>query len=430
MSKVKIKKFKNGAVLIYRKRNGSNHTAVNIGFNAGSKDNDKNGVAHFLEHMLFNGTNNLTKQEIDEKNEKLCFVNAFTSNHCIMVNFKKSNKVIDKAFEFASDILINTKFDETYLDKEKGVIIEEYRMRNEKCKHDVRYQHGILASTKHYTFVKSLGTPEDINTITIQDLQEYKDKYFVAQNFIASIVGKISFGKAKKLVKKHIFPNLKSNPEFNTIERTFDYDKPEGYQVYKNDEDKVNMVLSFKFYEPQEEAKKNYNYAVICHFLKRNKDSMFVRLREKGLVYSASPEVSSADNTGLFSIYTSSSKDKIKEILSTISETLKDIKNGAIKQEELDACIQNLKYSRDEGNPISYRQASENYIFDYSYYHKIEIIKDKQRDKWMKNATIDTVKETANKIFDKKTPLYVTFMGNIEKTDVPTLKEIKKILDL
>ena len=108
MSKPKVITFKNGAILVYRKDTRNDYSSIRVGFNAGHMVNTHNGIAHFLEHMLFKKTKLHDKDELVEIKEKIIpNLNAFTSIDFMLLDFIRTNKLFSKAMELALEGTFN-----------------------------------------------------------------------------------------------------------------------------------------------------------------------------------------------------------------------------------------------------------------------------------------------------------------------------------
>ena len=132
--KYKVISLPGGGKLLYKKAKSGNATSAYIGFYAGS-DYEKNGLPHFVEHMLFNGTKNRTRDQIKEDRTSICFLNAATGRDCLFAFFTQSNKNINACFEYMSDLLLNSTFPSDDIAGEAGVVLEEKMMKINKEKY-------------------------------------------------------------------------------------------------------------------------------------------------------------------------------------------------------------------------------------------------------------------------------------------------------
>ncbi len=142
--------------------------------NAGSilEDDDQQGLAHFVEHMAFNGTKNFPKQEIVTFMESIGMrfgpsVNAFTSFdetvYMLQVPTDKPD-VLDKAFLILEDWAHNVSFDPAEIDKERGVVIEEWRLRRGAGARMQDQQFPVLLKGSRYAERLPIGDDRDPQT--------------------------------------------------------------------------------------------------------------------------------------------------------------------------------------------------------------------------------------------------------------------------
>ena len=199
--KNKIIKLKNGGRLVYVRSKFNKSTAIEVGFCVGASKDKKKGVAHFLEHTLFKKTKIRTNKDINRDRNKIAFLNASTGMDFLVLKFARTNKLIEKSFEFASDILTNSVVDDEYMQAEKGVICEELNMTLDNEKHDVFVYNYMQASSKARFASSIVGeSEENINSISFADLLNFKKKHFIGNNFVVSAVSSLSLSKIKKLV--------------------------------------------------------------------------------------------------------------------------------------------------------------------------------------------------------------------------------------
>src|SRR5699024_10502117 len=153
---------------------------------------ENNGISHFLEHMLFKGTKKRTAQQIAEAFDSIGGqVNAFTSKEytCYYA------RVIDTHKEFALDVLsdmfFNSSFDETELEREKKVVLEEIKMYEDTPDDNV---HDLLAQAsfgKHPLGRTILGTADHIKSFTKEKLVDYINSSYDPNNIVVSIAGNV-----------------------------------------------------------------------------------------------------------------------------------------------------------------------------------------------------------------------------------------------
>ena len=203
--KPKIYKFSNGAVLLYKKRTLCEATAINAGFWAGHNYmEDIWGLPHFVEHMLFKGTYKRTEDQILEDETKITSINASTAPYTLSVNFYESNKKIKESFEFASDVLLNTKLSESTIENEKKVVFEERERAKDRVNKDIFAQQFRFMEKEFKLFEDyRLGTEETLGKANISDIKSFIDRHFVSDKFFIAVASSLPFYKIKKLVKQY-----------------------------------------------------------------------------------------------------------------------------------------------------------------------------------------------------------------------------------
>ena len=108
-----------------------NSISVGVMVQNGSRNESKdvNGISHFIEHMFFKGTDKRSAKEIVQEIENIGGqINAYTSKETTCYYIKALNTHVDLCLDVISDMILNSKFDEEEIEKEKGVVIEEINM--------------------------------------------------------------------------------------------------------------------------------------------------------------------------------------------------------------------------------------------------------------------------------------------------------------
>lgn len=429
--KEKIIKLKNGGILIYSRSKLNNCSAVEVGFSVGAFQEKKQGTAHFLEHTLFKKTTNRTNAELENDRTKIVFLNASTSMDFLVLKFFRTNKLIDESMEFASDVLLNSVVDDEYVESEKGVVAEELVMCLDNESRDI-YVKNYKQAQPNARFASDIvgKTEENIKRIKFSDLKKFKDKHFIGNNFVVSMVSSLSLSKCKKLVDKHFTHKIKYVEGYSKGKTYFEVtkiDKPTSLKIYKNTQDKVTMLLSFKINKNELEIfGKNFNYSFLSKYFSGAQGELFSKLRNQGLIYRLDSDYSCFCEDSLFSIAFETSKEKIKQIVDIIKEEVKSVVDDGVSQKYIDSYKDNFDYFNDEKMPVKMSTTCHVNLMDYFSFGKIFNLTDKQKRKLKNEVCIEGVKTVAREIFNKNTKMYVTVLGNVTKKYVPTLDYFEK----
>ncbi|KAJ2825137.1 Mitochondrial-processing peptidase subunit beta [Coemansia sp. 'formosensis'] len=187
---------------------------VGVWVNSGSRSetNKDNGSAHFLEHMAFKGTSARSQHDIELLIENMgAHLNAYTSREQTVYYAKAFEKDVPQAVEVLSDILQNSKLNETAIERERDVILREQE-EVEKIMEEVVFDHlhatAFQNSPLGYTI---LGPRENILSITKADLEQYISRNYTADRMVLVGAGGVNHDDLVKLAEKH-FGSVKTSP--------------------------------------------------------------------------------------------------------------------------------------------------------------------------------------------------------------------------
>ncbi len=429
--KDKIVKLKNGGVLIYSKTRLNNCFALEAGFRVGAVADKKPGTAHFLEHTLFKKTKTRSNADVEADRNRIVFVNASTSMDYLLLKLYRTNKLVNKSLEFAEDILMNSVIDDEYVETEKGVIKEELNMCLDGESRDVFLKNMSQAVSGAKFASEIVGkTEKNISSIKFKDLEDFKKKHFIGNNFVASMVTSLSFCKAKKLINKYFADKIPYQKGYKKIDSYYDtkkIDKESSVKIYETSQDKISVLMSFKIDANEIDIfTKNYNYSFLTKYLSGSQGELFLKLRNKGLIYRLDSDISSFKDESLFNIVFETSKEKIKDILEIIAGEVHKIVHTLIDESVTEAYKKNLEYFADEKMPIRPTAKCHLNMMDYLSFGKLFKVKNRQKKMLRKGVNPKAVQKVANTIFNKHTKIYVSVLGNVTKKYVPSLDYFKE----
>src|ERR1051325_985393 len=121
----------NGLTVITEEMQHIRSISIGIWMKTGSRDEDLpwNGISHFIEHMVFKGTQHRTAEQIARQVDSIGGnMDAFTAKECVSFSIKVLNEHLPIAMDVLSDLVLNPVFDDTDIARERGVILEEIKM--------------------------------------------------------------------------------------------------------------------------------------------------------------------------------------------------------------------------------------------------------------------------------------------------------------
>ena len=335
--------FENGLRLVYEQIPYVKSVAVGIWVGTGSRNETmkNNGVSHFVEHMIFKGTEKRSAKAIAECIDGIGGqINAFTGKECTCYYTKTLDTHIDIVFDLLSDMLLNSKFLQSDVDIEKKVIMEEINMYEdspEELVHDLLSEISWKKDPLGYSI---LGTEKTLAKMNNKSLKAYVESNYNPWNTIISVAGNFDVEFLKNLVNKN-FVHWKK-------ERI-----PEGFLApvkltpanqYKEKEiEQVHVCIGFDGLEHNNIEL--YTLLAVNNILGGGMSSrLFQKIREEhGLVYSIYSYPSSYSNGGIFNIYAGMNPELMEKVLGLIGREVIDLKKKGILEDELTKTKEQLK---------------------------------------------------------------------------------------
>ena len=300
------------------------------------------GVSHYIEHMMFKGTENRNAREIATDIDKIGGqMNAFTSKEstCYYVKVLKDN--FEKGAEVLLDMLSNSLFDKIEMDKERQVICEEIKMIEDQpddLAHDVVSEILFKGNPLGNSII---GTPSSLNRISRKVLTEYFDTQYTRDSIVVSVAGNINPDQVCAYLEDK-FDKLGASKPVHENGYT-PYEKK--HKVIVKDIQQSHLCLATRaisLIDPR-----YYAFSVLNNVMGGSMSSrLFQNIREeKGLAYSVYSMLSCFSSDGYFNIYAGVSHDKIGAAIGGIREELEILGSQGITEEELSASREQLKSS-------------------------------------------------------------------------------------
>lgn len=319
--------------------------SLGVWINAGSRieDEEISGVSHFIEHMLFKGTRNRTSKQIASEIDNLGGqINAFTSKECTCYYVKLLDSHIDIGIDVLSDMILNSKFNEDDLDKERSVIIEELKMY-EDSPEDLAYDLLTENIYKNDPLgMNIIGTEESLKRLNREKLLDYFNKYYVPNNSVIAISGNFNFDEIINKIEEKFKVWKKRDVNVDIKKAEF----KSCFLTKNKDIEQVNLAMSLEAV-PIESDKEVYALAVINTVFGGSISSrLFQKIREeKGLVYSIYSSQSLYRKCGELGIFASMSNEHLKEVYESIIEEIKIMKKYYLTDQEIKESKEQLKGS-------------------------------------------------------------------------------------
>ncbi len=199
-------KFANGLELFLMEKTHLPVVTVMITYRFGGANSTPGttGVAHLIEHLMFKGTKKFAKGEIDSLTQMLGGSNnAFTGNDYTSYFFNFTKEYWEKALEIESDRMVNCIWDKKEFAAEKKVVLEELAS-SQDSPYEYLAQEAETAFYKFHPYrYPILGWKEDLESLTIEDIDRYYKTYYAPNNAIIVIVGDVNNHDAIEKVNQY-----------------------------------------------------------------------------------------------------------------------------------------------------------------------------------------------------------------------------------
>lgn len=340
--------FPNGARLLCIPIPGveSMATAVMVGVGSRYETPAMNGVSHFLEHMVFKGTQKYPTTDDVNFIERLGGLqNAYTDIDITCFHNKVLAEDWKAGLELNKELALYPKLEETYVDKERDVILEEMKKYEDEPAIKVGETfHHMLYPNAHLG-MRIIGDVDSLRSIDGAKLKQYHDAWYQPERTVVVLAGKLSEESKKECIDTVTswFGTLVPQKTGDIEKVIDDQTEPRVTCVTKQDAKQAHITLGIRTVNRFSEyrfAGNVFNLLFGVSFTSR----LFKEIREKrGLCYTIRSSSDTFEDVGYWSIYAGVATNKVHEAVSGIMEELKKVYEHGVTDEEVGIAIKRLK---------------------------------------------------------------------------------------
>lgn len=411
----------NGLRVVSVERPQTETVSVGIWVNTGSACErlDNNGISHFLEHMVFKGTQKRNALQISEDIENAGgSTNAYTSREFTVFYAKMLKNDLELALDVLADMVMAPTFVKDELVKEREVVIQEIKQTYDDPG-DIMFDYFQETAFKDQALGRSiLGPAEKVRSFDAETLRDYMAHNYAAENIVVCAVGNLQHRNFVKMVEARMSA-LQKNKSFTPDKQIY----TGGYFAKQRDTEQAQVLLGFKSRDCFDEIK--YPTALMSYVLGNGMSSrLFQEIREKrGLVYSVYSFNNTYTKSGVFGIYAGLNAEEIKNYIPVVADEIKRICNEPITDVELNRAKVQSKAGMLmslESSSATAEMIARRYLLHNDALPLEEIIAK------IENVSKDDVMNAAQKIFAGQ--LTYTLLGNLK--EYPDYEKTQKILML
>jgi predicted Zn-dependent peptidase len=306
------------------------------------ESDERSGIAHFVEHMLFKGTDSRSAEDIAQAIDSIGGqLDAFTAKEYASYYIKVLDDHLPLAVDLLSDIVLHPAFTPDEIEREKKVILEEIKMVEDTpddLVHELFTQHFWEG---HPLGRPILGSKETVEALTRQTLLEYFRGAYVAENMIISAAGNLEHARVRELVEA-AFGKLASTG----VPLSADPPRVVPQVTIRTKElEQSHLCLGTNSY-PQNHDDRYVSYIMNTVLGGSMSSRLFQNVREKrGLAYAVFSGLSAYRDAGNITIYAGCANEAVGEVIDLCVEELRGMKRGLVPEAELRRAKDHLKGS-------------------------------------------------------------------------------------
>lgn len=302
---------------------------------------DEGGVSHFLEHMVFKGTEKRSARQIAEEMDAVGGqLNAFTAKECTCFYAKVVDEHLPLAMDVICDLATHPAFDPGEMAKEKGVVIEEIAMA-EDTPEDLVHELIMLAHYGDQAVSRPiLGTEQSVSGCTRERLHGYWHRMYRPQNAVLSIAGNYDWSAVLDMTNA-----LLGHWRAEGLDRLPCATREAQPTVVAKEKDieQVHICLGYPALPMGDD--RNYDIAIFNSVFGGAMSSrLFQKIREElGLAYTVYSYPNAYTDTGMLSVYAATSPDTAVQVCDMLLAEARAIAEGGMTPQEFAMAREQLK---------------------------------------------------------------------------------------
>jgi predicted Zn-dependent peptidase len=335
----------NGLVVITETMSHVRSVSVGVWVRNGSRREvaEENGLAHFMEHMVFKGTERRSAEAIAREMDSVGgMLDAFTSKEQICFNAKVLDEHLPIAFDVIADLVLRPKFDSEDVKKERQVVLEEIKMdldNPEYLLHEI-FTRGFWPG--HSLGRPILGTPETVRAFNRNALRMRFQNWFAPDRLVITAAGNVTHDQVLELV-------LREFGELNPSGLAENDGAPQTcapiHLESKRDLEQVHLCIGVPSVPLGHQDR--FGIAVLNNLLGGGMSSrLFQNIREKqGLAYAVFSELTPYSDAGMMTIYAGTAAETVGQVIDLTIQEFRALKESPVTEEELRRSKNHLKGS-------------------------------------------------------------------------------------
>jgi predicted Zn-dependent peptidase len=343
---IRKEQLANGLSLLTESMPDVRSVSIGVWLKRGSRNESKrqNGISHFIEHLVFKGTEKRSAREIALAMDSVGGqMDAFTSKEYTCFYAKVLDEHLPVAVDLLADIVQRPLFDATELERERQVVLEEIRMVEDSPDELIYDLFSSHFYANHPLGRPIQGTPETVSAMTRRQLLSFFRSAYRPENLMIVAAGNLRHARMARLVRK-AFGALEPGRPANGRLRA-PRSRPGLVKRDKKELEQLHLLAAIPSFA--ENVERRYPLYVLNTILGGTMSSrLFQRIREeRGLVYSVYSAVNAFVDSGFLTVYAATQPAAGREVIRLIEGELRDLRDNGPREDELRVAKEHLKGS-------------------------------------------------------------------------------------
>lgn len=333
---VKTVRYENGLVSVLKHDENSLAASVNVYIRTGAVDENpkQSGLSHFLEHLMFKGSENYPGDMMSRNVENLGgYINAGTGKEYTVYYINTQKDGIEEAVKMLADTMSSPLFPQDEIDKERKVVIEEIQRHYDNPISVLYETHFDNVYEKSALRNSIIGTENIIANVSREEIYNYYSTHYVPGKMVVVVAGNFDKQKISSLLKD-TFGKFEKKPVPDDPQLIEELYKGKENIIYGKTE---TAYLISGFIGPEIASDDIFVADLAMTVLGGGKSSRLYRVlkEEKQLVYSIGSSFITSKGSGMASIFAHFNPENLNTIKSEIKDQIEDIINNGVSEEEL-----------------------------------------------------------------------------------------------
>lgn len=375
--------------------------------NSGSRDEaeQESGLAHFIEHLIFKRTEKRSTNQILNRLESVgADLNAYTTKEYTCIHASFLNPYLERTLELFNDIVFHSTFPEEELDKEKSVILDEIASYLDQPEEAIYDDFEDLVFANHPLGRNILGTTESVEKLSREDIRSFMNRNYHTDKIVIAVLGDYSLDKVARIGAKY-YGDIPENSHSHT--RIAPEKAPVVEIVSNKPISQAHVVLGMQAYSLHHPYKTGL--LLLNNLLGGTGMSSILNLqiREKhGIAYTIETGYSPLSDTGIFTLYFGTDKEKTERALKLIYKEFDKLKANPLTETQLQKAKNKFigQIALGEENRIGLIISMAKSLLDYNTIDDLQTVFKK-----IQAVTTSEMADITNEMLDQKNLSALTF---------------------